>query len=348
MSLHFDAVSSGLLICTINKPLISAWKGNPIEISDGRCGEVDVGRGPPRLFFVTIRNHGGAGAMENPSRGGPPEHGAPDGSLARKGSIMDHRELTLYMTPTRFDGLSGVFLARSLLGVLPDDPSPRLQAAAAEVRRTAEKIRLTLIRRKHEAPAEVRKHDLLAGDAWISVREGLESRSLLANTEVGERAAKLLTELFPDGTSFVRLPGPKEWSESDLLLQRIDDGGFASEIDDLLGPEHLTFLRATHEAYGRALGIGRDANMAPESDALRESLSELADAIAEYGRIMVGELERDDEASRARFRRSMGPLDAHRATLSASRAGEAPAVDEPDPDLDEPLPVVDPPSPVEA
>ncbi|RZO62402.1 MAG: hypothetical protein EVA89_09200 [Sandaracinaceae bacterium] len=260
---------------------------------------------------------------------------------------MDHHDLSTFIRPKRFDGLTGVFLARALLEVTPEDADERLLREAARVRTEAEHIRLTLIQRRHQTPAEVGKWGSRVDDGWMAIDLALESKTRLAPSPSATRATELRQEIFPDGTGFVRLPGKRQWSHSDLLLQRIDDAGLAAELDALLGPEYLAYLRPAHEAYGRALGLGRDANDTPESDALRDNITSLSYAIAEYCRILVGQLVRGDEASEARFRRAVGPLAAHlEATARRRAAGEEPEEPTPEPDLDEPLPDVDAPPPV--
>mgnify|MGYP001628121304 CR=1 FL=1 len=97
----------------------------------------------------------------------------------------------------------------------------------------------------------------------------------------------------------------QQWGQTDALLQRID----------------------------------------PKSAALRDWIPDLSYAIAEYGRVLVGELVPGDEASEARFRRAVGPLDAHREALARRARGGAEEPEEPEVDIDSPLPEVDPPTP---
>ncbi|MEQ8886524.1 MAG: hypothetical protein RID93_02725 [Sandaracinaceae bacterium] len=252
---------------------------------------------------------------------------------------MDHRRLATYLRPTRFNSLSGVFLAGSLLSVVPPDASERVLASARRIRAAAESVRETLIERARRAPSKVREQGAALDDGWLGLRLALESRARLGDSEGSLRAATLLQKLVPDGTAFIRLPAQSKWAASEVLLQRID-AGYAAELDALLHPDYLAFLRRAQEAYGRALGLGRDASQLPSSDALRESLSALSVAIADYALSLLSELDPEDEASVSRLRRAMGPLDAHRAYLKARRAGEAP---EPELDVDAPLPVIEPP-----
>ena len=92
------------------------------------------------------------------------------------------------------------------------------------------------------------------------------------------------------------------------------------------------------------LGIGHDATDDPESNALRETIDDLSLAIADYARVLAGEVVRGDEASEDRFRRAVAPIDAFREALSRRHgAGDEP---EPETDIEDPLPEVHTPTPV--
>lgn len=84
------------------------------------------------------------------------------------------------------------------------------------------------------------------------------------------------------------------------------------------GAHFLPFIRRAHDAFGEALGVLNAPRELPDTTALAGAVNALSYSIAEYGRLMVGELVREDAASVERFRRAMGPLDHHRA--SARRA----------------------------
>lgn len=257
---------------------------------------------------------------------------------------MDRRDLSPYLRPVRLSGFSGVFLARALLEITPEDASPALLRAAASVRERAEHIRLTLMARSLETPSGIRESDVREDTGLIAIRDGLEATARLTPSELASRAAALLPILFPDGTQFLRLPAHEQWGRTEVLLQRIDRDGHAAEIETVLRPEFLTFLREAHDAYGRALGIGHDATDDPESNALRETIDDLSLAIADYARVLAGELVRGDEASEDRFRRAVAPIDAFREALSRRHgAGDEP---EPETDIENPLPEVDAPTPV--
>ena len=259
---------------------------------------------------------------------------------------MDRRDLSEYLRPPRLSALSGVFLSRVLLEVTPPEPSAALRRAASHVRETGEGIRLVLMARSDAEPPSIRASDIREDTIALAIRNGLEAAAELTPTELAQRAAVLLAKLFPDGTGFLRLPAYEQWGQTDVMLQRIDRDGLASELDAVLQPEYLALLREAHDAYGRALGMGHDANDDPKAAALRDSITDLSYAIANYGRVLVGELVPGDEASEARFRRAVGPLDAYRETLARRARGGGEEPEEPETDIESPLPEVDPPTPV--
>lgn len=257
---------------------------------------------------------------------------------------MDRRDFSEYLRPPRLSALSGVFLSRVLLEVTPPEPSAALRRAASHVRETGEGIRLVLMARSDAEPPSIRASDIREDTIALAIRNGLEAAAELTPTELAQRAAVLLAKLFPDGTGFLRLPAYEQWGQTDVMLQRIDRDGLASELDAVLQPEYLALLREAHDAYGRALGMGHDANDDPKAAALRDSITDLSYAIANYGRVLVGELVPGDEASEARFRRAVAPIDAFREALSRRHgAGDEP---EPETDIENPLPEVDAPTPV--
>lgn len=248
----------------------------------------------------------------------------------------------------RFDGQSGVFLAKDILEHAPDDPSERLHRRLVTVRETGEGLRAIVKRRQAESSADLGVFNATFGSAWLGVREAIEAKARIVGSEVGDRARLLLSRVFPDGTRFLKLAGRREWAESDVLLERLDEEGLAAQIDALIGPEQLAFVRRAHEAYGEALGLGRDVESQAESTALRDAIDALASAISDYGRILVGEVEPDDEASVARFRRAVAPIEAQREANRRAASDPAPPPPSPDVDLDQPIPPVAPVDPAEA
>lgn len=257
---------------------------------------------------------------------------------------MDFFDVSPYVSPTRFGALAGVFLARAVLQAAPSRPSKRVRAALVGVRDAGEALRAVARERMRTVPRNLQPLDAALDSGWVGLREAIESRSRLIGVPSGARAAKLRDLLFPEGTSFVRADYRQQWAASQLHLERIDEEELAAEIDALAGPDYLPFIRRAHAAFGDALGLGADRPEAPSTTAIADASSALAFAIAEYGRLLTGELDRTDPDSVATFRRAMAPIDEHRATAFGprSRLTDEPVVEpEPEVDIDQPMPAVE-------
>ena len=193
-------------------------------------------------------------------------------------------------------------------------------------------------------PRNVKPLDVRLDSGWVSLREILEAHARLPDTERGRLAARLLAALFQDGTGFVRYSYREQWAASQLHLERIDEEGLAADIDALAGEGHVDYIRSAHQAFGDALGLDAGVPEGPDGAAIQKASAELAEAIADYGRVFGGEVDRADPESVAAFRRAMAPLDAHRDLMRPRGEQEEPASPaEPEVDLDEPMPELDPP-----
>ncbi|WP_146156421.1 hypothetical protein, partial [Enhygromyxa salina] len=88
----------------------------------------------------------------------------------------------------------------------------------------------------------------------------------------------------------------------------------------------MVAVRKAHFALGEGLGLDEDSEA--EAPAVGERVAALAEAIADYGRVLGGRVKKHDPASRARFITAMAPLDAHRARYRRGSTTSADA-DEP-------------------
>lgn len=259
---------------------------------------------------------------------------------------MSDLDFSSYVSPTRFGAADGIVLGMQLLTAAPESPPPRIRQALERLRE--EVVTLQDIARDRLAPGGPVLRGLAQrlGSAYVGARMRLDGLVRFSSTEEAERATRLRDGMLPQGTRFVMGEASEVWTTSDLLLQHIDETELAREIDELVGPTFLPFVRARHAALGEALGVGETAVEAPDPRSVRDQLGALARAIATYGRVMVGWVDPDDEESLATFRRAMGPLDRHRARLAngGGAADEPPAVDD-DPDTpgpEDPVPPVPP------
>jgi hypothetical protein len=261
---------------------------------------------------------------------------------------MDLFDISPYVSPTRFGALGGVFLARAVLQAAPSRKSKRVREALVGVRDSAEALRAAARERMRAVPRNIQPLDAALDSGWVGLREAIESKSRLRGLPIAVRAAKLLGVLFPEGTNFVRAEYRQQWASSQLILERIEEESLTAEIEAITGTDYLPFIRRSHNAFGDALGLGADQPESADGKAIANTASAVAMAIAEYGRILAGELDRSNAESVAAFRRAMAPLDAHRRVSFGRRAGApedeepTPEPEEPEVDLDQPLPPVEP------
>ncbi|MGE0789804.1 MAG: hypothetical protein AB7S26_29295 [Sandaracinaceae bacterium] len=266
---------------------------------------------------------------------------------------MELFDVAPYVNAPRFTGLSGVFLSRALLQAAPSSPTPRVRMALVAVRDSAEQLRRVVRERMRTSPRNLRPLDAQLDSGWVGLRETLEAKSRLEGTPIAARAATLLSSLFPDGTAFVRADYREQWAASQIHLERIDEENLADEIAALAGADYLPFIQRAHDAFGEAMGLGEEIPEVADSNALARAIADVAGAVADYGRILAGEVDRADPASVSAFRRAMAPIDAQRRASKRSARNEEPIEDiedsgdgigddatEEDAHLDEPMPVV--------
>lgn len=70
----------------------------------------------------------------------------------------------------------------------------------------------------------------------------------------------------------------------------------ANGIEALAGADYLAFIQEAHDAFRDALGVGDTLRESIDSAGLQKTATELAHAIADYGRVLAGELDPKDDA----------------------------------------------------
>ncbi|MEC7519262.1 MAG: hypothetical protein VYE22_05315 [Myxococcota bacterium] len=275
---------------------------------------------------------------------------------------MSISDFSLYVAPTRFSAADGIVLGMQLITAAEGIDAPRPRKSLGVVRDEVVKLQAVTRGRLRPSGSALRGIASRLGGGYVGGRMRLDGLIRISSGETQARAASLRVRLLPQGTKFVTGEFTELYTTSDNLLHRIAEQGLEAEIDELVGPTFLPFIRAQHAAFGEALGVGGTVIDAPDSRAVATQISALAEAIAAYGRAMVGWVETDDEESVAAFQRAMGPLDRHRRGLTNGGRDdepEAPGVeDDPDaPNPEDPVPpmpgdddpdVTDDPAPLEA
>lgn len=239
-------------------------------------------------------------------------------------------DVTAYVRPPVLKVAGAVGLATALLHAIPRDAPPPVRAAAKKLRARAAALQEAWRGAERVSRAEdPRPADQAIDNAWGALYARLEAYASLDRERVprAARAAELLTALFPDGLSFLKLPYAEEWSESKKRLDRVASDALDKDLDALAGKEFLEEVRAAHERYGKAIGITapRAAVDAPAS--LVEPLREVSRAIAAYAvQVVAAAQQSDDEATTSGLLRALRPIDDHRADgarRSKSKSGSA-------------------------
>lgn len=244
----------------------------------------------------------------------------------------DLLDLQPYVGPPRLSAWSAVVLTLQLIKAAPLEMQERTRDALEALRAACINLQSIARDRLRLSPESLRPVDATLDSSWVALRMALEAAARLAGTEMGDKATYLLPRVLPRGTEFVKYSYEAQWNESENLLAVIDEEGLEAEIAALVGPHYLAFIRRAHAAFGEGLGLGETLVETPDTTAIAKAISEVAFAIAEYGRRMVGiELDRNDPASVARFKKAMAPLDRHRARQARSKGAEEDVVVEPPP-----------------
>lgn len=251
-----------------------------------------------------------------------------------------------YAGPVRATSRSAPVLAARLENGAPSDLSSSQREALTQVRVRAGEVQAVQSERDRLAPAKTRAVRQAVGDAWNAVHDGLHAASRVSGTERSTLALSVLNTLFPFGVGFVLYDAEGCWAESDRHLERVDAEGLAPKIDGLLGPEFLAGLRAKHADLGNAIGVGSAPRATPSSTALNIALKKFGQAVGRYARLLMADVDENDDESCRRFLGAVAPIDVHRANArSANETEEStdPAAPAPTPEPatpEQPTPVV--------
>jgi hypothetical protein len=244
--------------------------------------------------------------------------------------MADELDPALYIRPPRIDVPAGIALGHQLLAAAPETMPQQATSALGELRSAVTDLESRWAQRDlAPRPEDPRPTDLAADNAWSCLVVRLEAAASLPPDiyPFALRARELLQLLFPDRLAFTQLDYPSQWAEAQKRLSNIQAHSLAFDIDRIAGAEYLTEVRRTHERYGAIVGTSQAKDSPVIVPELAEPLRRLGRAIAGYGIQMVALYFSSDEASRARVRRALHPLDQYRA--AASRRNQANTTNEP-------------------
>ena len=267
---------------------------------------------------------------------------------------MPNLEYAAYLRRPRLSAENLLALAIRLLQSAPKDQlqEPAL-GSLKDLHEAAETFQATLRARHTAASGSLRPYDRRFDGAWAALYARLHAWTRLLDHANAPRAQALLERLFPEGLGFLRHSYDEEWVHSRTLLGLIEREGLDAELAQLAGVEFLPLIRVAHEELGKRLGLEEDDEEADDDDddeavnaaMFGAHLRALAQAIATYGRRMVGLVDEEDPDSIAMFEAAMAPRTAALAAAGRrSGSGEAapdPAAQLEQVDLEAPLPPVE-------
>jgi hypothetical protein len=150
-----------------------------------------------------------------------------------------------------------------------------------------------------------RRADVLEDSHWAAMHDWLLAWTRLPlSYPESFTARKLFDAIFPEGLAFTQLPYKLEWQEAEERIQRIVRDGLERDIESLGGATFLRALRAAHEAYSEALGLGSFTPAPPRYEVpKRKSLEATVQAmrrtiLAVLGHVDEGEPETVELAER--------------------------------------------------
>jgi hypothetical protein len=213
----------------------------------------------------------------------------------------------------RLDGHTAQSLAQAVLAAaagasLSDGAKEALADVGEALAKLGEATRGRLPTGADDGP-RVKLADMAVDAAWSATYEWLGAWSKLPHAAGAKTAATLLARLFPNKRGFLRLKVVKEWAESEARLTLIAEQGLEASFTELGGAAFLTDLRATHAAYGEALGITKAAEVAPDDvERLGDALTALIDALRGYVLQASAMARKADPASGALVDRLLLPI----------------------------------------
>lgn len=190
------------------------------------------------------------------------------------------------------DSRSLVALTRSLDAAAPEkdeDKKPLRSTLPESVREaladmdSARDALQAELEKEPPPPPGAREADRREDNAALALIELLGAWARLSGEiPQGDVAAQVFERLFGNGsTAFINFPVKKEWAVIEGKLKVVEDEGLEEPMKKLGALPVLSYLRAVHDDYGKAIGTTKAAAKV-ESPQLRARREELADAVRTY------------------------------------------------------------------
>jgi hypothetical protein len=236
--------------------------------------------------------------------------------------VEDAFDVSIYARAPKLDVASGVALSIQLLATVPVKPVPAVKKAAQKLRKATIKLQGAWKERDRiEKPADPRPVDTMADAAMGRLVRRVDGYAGLPADRypLALRAGEIMVTLFPD-LEFLQADYNSQWAETQKRIERIDEEGFANDIDRIAGSEFLAEVRRIHAIYGVAIGVTQAREKAAVPG-LAEPLRDLSATIAAYA-IQLAAVYMDadtDDSMRRAVRTALAPMDDYR--VGAARRG---------------------------
>lgn len=220
-----------------------------------------------------------------------------------------------YMRLPKLDVASALSLAKMLRQHVPEHAPPTVRGAASAMERATAALQ-TKWREQFVPTKRIDTRPLARqlGAAWKGLRDRLVGYSAFPENDAERRRAFAIHgAIFPDGLAFLLLWAPRMHAESGWRIATMDER-FAAELEALVGPRFLAVLRASHRAYGDALGISKAVPLRAAPVLVADELRALVDAIRGYALQLLALAESDAAQHRAVVR-ALTPIDELRASI---------------------------------
>lgn len=228
-----------------------------------------------------------------------------------------------YTRLPKLDVAGALSLAKMLLHRVPKASSPGARKAASAVEAAlaelSTKWRHQVVPRSRK---DVRPLARRLSAAWNALRDRLVTYEALPEGDEDLVSAMAIHDLLlPDGLEFLKLSSARQHAQSERRIELIDERELDEEIDRLIGDRFLPLLRATHQAYGDALGISKAVPLPAVAVLVVEPLRALTEAIGRYALQLVALAHNDPEKHDAVVA-ALSPIDDFRAQAGRRVSGD--------------------------
>jgi hypothetical protein len=225
-----------------------------------------------------------------------------------------------YVRNVRASATAASVLAQRLAHAAPEDLTADERKALTRVRVCAQEVMDTRSERDRLAQPRLRPRLDAFIASWTAMDDALGATARIPRrvSPIGARAQALRGSLFPGGAGFVHWRATHAWAEGHRRVQRIADEELTTELIEVIGRAFLDAARLATDELADAIGTGKKPLETADARGLADALGRFSRAVGAYARLLVAHCDTDDDASMARLRAAVAPIDLHRARRRSS------------------------------